>query len=355
MKNTEKEKQHFVPQFYLKMFSFENNKKEIGIFNKSNIFFKQNGKLKTQAFKKYFYGKDGFVEDFLGEIENHVSPILKKIIETEKLPERFSTEQVDILMFLLIMDSRNPISKNTFNNSTQLLKERIISKSGKDIRLVKEIEKYQKDDLAHTLQILSAQERIGYCIDLNFKLIKNETNTPFVISDNPFIKYNQFMEIRDYKHSNHNGYGTIGEKFILPLNEKYLLFFYDSNIYKLGNQREKTIVIDNEEEIDQFNLMQYLNANNLIFFNEKITKNYLIQLDEKAKKYNKPNEIHQEIVPDYNSINSEFIMLWTTDLKIDFSIKKLKLLDKSKYIKFDNRLVQLREKAKKYREFKKNN
>lgn len=355
---TDKENQHYVPKFYLRFFSFENNGKQIGIFNKDTGYYFRTAKLKTQGSKKYLYGKDGIVEDFLGDIENHLSPILKNIIETEELPKIFSVTQVDILTFLILMDLRNPVRKKQFAKSTELMKERILykSKNPKE-KIIQEIEEYQKENTSHQEQILKANKRVGYCIDLNFKLIKNETKTPFISSDNPLIKYNQFMELRKYKFGSHNGYGTVGEQFMFPLNEKYLLLFYDTNIYKVGNKKEKTVVLNEEKDIDQLNLMQFLNSTKILYFNENISEYYLNKLKNKATKYRKPNEVYLNVYPKETNGSSdeleELLFIGITDLKINLRLNKIKILGKANAIKFDNHVVQLRERVKEYREYKK--
>ena len=38
---TDKKNQHYVPKFYLRNFSFEDNKKQIGLFNLENEFYSQ--------------------------------------------------------------------------------------------------------------------------------------------------------------------------------------------------------------------------------------------------------------------------------------------------------------------------
>lgn len=354
---TDKENQHYVPKFYLRFFSFENNNKQIGIFNKDTGFYFKTAKLKTQGSKKYFYGKDGLVEDFLGDIENHLTPILKSIIDTEQLPEMFSVTQVDILMFLILMDLRNPVRKEQYAKSTELMKERILSKSkNPKEKIIQEIEEYQQKDTSHQRQILSANKSVPYCIDLNFKLLKNETKTPFITSDNPFIKYNQFMELRKYEFGSHNGYGTVGEQFMFPLNEKYLLLFYDTNIYKVGNKKEKTIILKEEKDIDQLNLMQYLNSTQILYFNENISEHYLNRLKNKATKYKNPNETYLKVYS--KEINGspdkfdELLFIGITDLKINLKLNKIKILGKANAIKFDNHVVQLRERVKEYREYK---
>jgi len=70
---TDKKNQHYVPKFYLRNFSFQNNKKQIGVFNIENEFYFLKAKLKTQGSKNFFYGSDGVIEDSLSLIEGELS------------------------------------------------------------------------------------------------------------------------------------------------------------------------------------------------------------------------------------------------------------------------------------------
>lgn len=354
---TDKENQHYVPKFYLRFFSFVKNDKQIGIFNKNTGHYFKTAKLKTQGSKKYLYGKDGQIEDFLGDIENFVTPILKKIIKTEQLPKMLSTTQVDILIFLLLMDLRNPVRKEQFTKSTELMKQHILSKSkASKNKIIEEIEESQRKDTSHQRQIVSVHQRVPYCMDLHYKLIKNETKTPFITSDNPFIKYNQFLEFRNYEYGSHNGYGIVGAQLVFPINDQYLLLFYDADIYKVGNKKEKVVILKDDKDIDQINLMQYLNSKQIIYFNENITEHYLNQLKTDAIKYKKPNETFLTVYSEDKNENSEkfdeLLFIGITDLKINLSLNKIRILRKAKLIKFDNHVTQLREKVKEYREYK---
>ena len=85
---TKKKNQHYIPKFYLKNFSFENNNKQVGLFNVNNQKFIQRAKLKTQGSKNFFYGSDGFIEDSLALIENTIAKTIKRIILSGKLPKK---------------------------------------------------------------------------------------------------------------------------------------------------------------------------------------------------------------------------------------------------------------------------
>lgn len=61
---TEKANQHFVPKFHFRNFSYKNNQKEIGIYNVKSKFYKSNVSIRHQGSKRFFYGKDGELEEF---------------------------------------------------------------------------------------------------------------------------------------------------------------------------------------------------------------------------------------------------------------------------------------------------
>jgi hypothetical protein len=72
---TEKANQHFVPKFYFRNFSFKQNKNEIGIFNINSTFFKSRVPIKHQGAKRFFYGKDGELEEFFCLTEKRTAPL----------------------------------------------------------------------------------------------------------------------------------------------------------------------------------------------------------------------------------------------------------------------------------------
>lgn len=354
MENTEKKNQHYIPKFLLRYFSYQDNQNQIGIYNKNSNYFKQDAKLKTQASKKFFYGKDGLIEDWLGEIESLVAPIFLKIKNEQILPKYMSTDQVDMLFFLILLDMRNPNRKAHFQNSTKLFKEHLLLKgTDKNSHIIKEIEDYEKKDESFQRMIIKSRSLISHCMDLKYKLIKTTSERPFITSDNPLVKYNQFLEKRKWQYGSHNGFGSLGAQWIIPLNTEYLLFFYDENIYKVGNKKENIVEIKEPKSIDQLNILQYLNATNNIFFNHKTGKDYVEYIASSASRYQKPNECYKEIfVPEKrDKENEEIIFLGITDLKINLSLEKVYMHSKSQRLKLDDKIVQLRPKVIEVRDY----
>ena len=161
------------------------------------------------------------------------------------------------------------------------------------------------------------------------------------------------MEKRKWKYGSHNGFGSLGAQWIIPLNAEYLLFFYDENIYKVGNRREKIVEISETKSIDQLNILQYLNSTNNIFFNHSTQKEYVEFIANLSTKYQKPNECYKEVyIPEKtDKENEELIFLGITDLKINLSLQKVNMHSKSQRLKLDDKIVQLRPKVIEVREY----
>lgn len=274
---------------------------------------------------------------------------------SKELPKKMSPTQVDMLFFLILLDLRNPIRVNQWTRGKELINERIISKNiaNKNSDLAKSLETIMTQENAVRMVVLNARGVIPYIMDLDYKLIKNVSKIPFIISDNPLVKYNQFLEKRKWNIGGHSGYSTIGLQIFLPINDSYLLVIYDSNVYKVGNRKETVVEIDDEHSINQLNLLQYLNCSETIFFNHKISKFYIEKLKNKAKNYQKANIPFSEffqVGDDNGNIreNEEAISIGATDLKINLNLQKINFHSKSIAIKLDNRAAQMRPKAEQF-------
>lgn len=76
--------------------------------------------------------------------------------------------------------------------------------------------------------------------DLKVKLLINTTVTPFITSDHPVIRYNQFLEMRRHPGGN-AGLAAKGLQVFLPLSPKHMLLFYDDWVYKVGGRSQEML------------------------------------------------------------------------------------------------------------------
>lgn len=340
--------QHFVPQFFQRYFSYENNGKTIGTFNVNNQIYIPSTSIRTQSYDNYLYGKSGDLETWLAELESKSAPIFRSMWENEKLPMYESINQLEMLHFLLILDLRNPIRFNNLGNYEEIIKKTKSSITGQNINedLVSVFQHLQTEQ-GKILLLTDAVKIVPDLIDLKYKLIKNITNIPFIISDNPLVIYNQFLEKRKWNLVSQRGYGSKGLQMFLPVNDNYMLVVYDTDVYKVGNKKSTVVEIDDVASINQLNILQFLNSNNTVSFNHRASEYYIRTIYEKSKNYKKANQAFVNVhkVFDNNGVVKaleEVVEVGVTDLKIKLQIQKITQLSKSNFIKLDDRLAQYR-------------
>ncbi len=354
--NTEKKNQHYIPKFYLRNFSYEFNGKQIGIFNINNSIFFPRAKIKTQGSGNFFYGHDGVVEDNLAQIEGILSPLIREITSVLKVPKQDGYSHLELLTFVALMDLRNPVFLNYIKDSRKLIAQRLIEVD-ETTNIDKLVPKVSHDD-AIKLALSSLPDIISNLSDLSYKLLINKTETPFITSDFPIIKYNQFLEKKKWKYGK-TGYGNTGLQMFVPLSPSVIIVFYDSMIYKVGFKKRAVCDITRPKDVEQLNMLQVLNCYNTVFFNESITEHYIRQLFEKSSKFTRANKTMIElgnlvevgdkklIVESEEKEEKNLIRLGTTDCDINLDINGLKIHSNSKKIKLSTSIAQVRPRPKK--------
>ncbi len=126
-------------------------------------------------------------------------------------------------------------------------------------------------------------------LDLEYVLLKNNTDTPFITSDNPVVLYNQLFEERNFNM------GTFltatGLQIFFPVTPKYYLFFYDKAVYWFTKIKNGLVNLDTKANIDVLNKLQCTNAYKTLYFNEFITTEYIEEIYTQVKKYRREKKI----------------------------------------------------------------
>ncbi|MCK9402874.1 MAG: DUF4238 domain-containing protein [Chitinophagaceae bacterium] len=337
---SEKEKQHFVPKFYLKKFSNQNDERSVGVFLKDKSIFIKCASIEGQSQKPYYYGDDGKIENILMEIEGPASRVFNKICENCAVVKTPVEDYFRILHFTVNLYLRNPVqsqallmSDNGFNNHFAKYESSPEIKSLLDNKLT------ATQSIIFSLAQSPKIARI--CLDLSCKLIINKTAAPFITSDNPAIKYNIIAD--RYKRIS-AGFTSYGLQMFLPLSPTLMLLFYDSKAYKVKEDEKDLIWITNNSEVSQLNLMQVLNCSNCLYFNQAISESEIISLINRSKKYPAPNEI---IPTEFGSYFFQAI----SELKINLSLTAIQPLIEQHFSLEGQLILPMRQHAKKMREF----
>ena len=339
---TEKERQHYVPKFHLRRFSHNGNLKQIGLYNSENKVFVQTAKLKTQAYNPFFYGKDGVIEDLLSDYEGYHANLLEKIISKNYIPQRNSVDHVELLRFLLLTQLRNPVSTEYMNKSFDNFSE-IMSKKSVEYKDVMSDKLTPEQSVAMSLSgMKTSLDLVG---DLHYKLIINETEIPFITSDNPLTKYNQFLEWKKHDRGT-TGFGNIGLQMFFAISPNKMIAVYDSWCYKYGSAKKSICITESKTDIEQLNILHFLNCNTTVYFNHQINRPTIENLFQRSSHFQKANVVVTKEFDFYEKgtkkENSSIIMNMTTDAKIKIDLTFVKFLDNAKFASVDNSMAQIR-------------
>jgi hypothetical protein len=141
-------------------------------------------------------------------------------------------------------------------------------------------------------------QMIPTCVDLEQKLLINNTGYAFVTSDNPAALYNMFFERMGRDEL---GTGCRGVLIFMPFSPELAIVLYDGKVYKIGNKRQPYAEITNKRDVGELNKLTAVNAFQTIFYNPKVTT-----VDELSRlaKYHKKYAVENQVV-EIKGVNSK--------------------------------------------------
>lgn len=260
--------QHFVPQCYLRPFGNQNSlrAKCISLFNLKSQEFITDAPIKNQCSKDYFYGKDLKIERYLHKFEGTYSNLLQKIL----LQPSYVLNEDDkkcILNFWFVQYIRTESHIKESLSSFQKFVDDIEIQEHIDSSILNQSE---------TMKIIMKNMGLGFQIlnDLTCILIKNNTNLPFITSDNPAILTNRYYFKKDLLKYFSFGLNSMGTLLILPISPEYCFLAYDKKTYSLPHT-SNILKVKKDSDIEFINQFQILNCNYNLYLNSVSSlKNY---------------------------------------------------------------------------------
>lgn len=263
--STENVYQHYVSQFYLKLFS--NNDKSIGMYRFKDRKYIQNASIKEICQRKFFYGEDQILERWYKDREGEWAEVIKKIIETEALPTNES-ELYDLLLLIYLSDIRTAYSADTFSDFQKKhidICANLYKKHGREFT-EKDAERFcQTWSAQHKRSVLNANKTLEIMNCLSLALIVNTSSRQFVTSDTPVTKYNKLFVERNY-HFNY-GYGQCGIQVFYPISPTLCILLYDRDVYNVNLTKGNIIKIPSVDQVKEINKLLIKNAKESVFFN----------------------------------------------------------------------------------------
>jgi len=339
----EKKKQHYVPQMYLRFFSIDNNNSQIGIYNLTKDLFIEKASLAGQAKENYFYGKDLTLENELGALEGSTTPYLRTIISSNKLPAKGSLDYETVLCFCVILSNR---TKDTAEQIKETADKFVDIFAGEDEETRADLETQRANMEKPAAMALSiTKERIHLAKDLKCKLIINNTATKFITSDNPVVKYNQFLEQRQFPGGT-VGIVSKGLQIYFPISPAHMLFYYDDWVYKVGDKAKDIIEINSEKDVDSLNFLQVMNCTEQLFFNHSVSKTCISRLVDRAKGrlLNEYTNVYKtDSYTDADGFVHDFYHSYNSNIQINLELSFIKQTKRGKNFILAPYSVQLRD------------
>lgn len=348
---TIKKKQHFVPRFYLKYFSNYQKNKHIGLYNFKTKLYLEEAELKNQAYRNFFYDIKGEIEDALGDIERLASEVINKISSSQELPKPNCGDFITIWAFTVLQSNRTLSSVNEIEEFEDKLMKAILVHRNEFTNDLNNIHFKMENPAAFNIKMAAQTMHVAF--DLGCKLIINETDIPFITSDHPVVKYNQFLERFKFPGA-YTGLATKGLQIFFPITPNLMLIFYDKKVYKCGPVHRLTIKTCSKEDIFFINLLQCLNCDKIIYFNNTIKPLEIDKLIEKSKHLRKGIK-DRMIIEEFkekdqlNTKNSSIFHSFKEDHKIKLKLSFIKETDHAKSYKLTGYAVELRDETLRYR------
>lgn len=138
-------------------------------------------------------------------------------------------------------------------------------------------------------------------------LIINNTNYDFIFSDNPIVFYNLIYRFKDHSFQWIQSPGLL---VFCPISPKQCILLFDPIYYNLECNKNNTIIIQNEEEINKINKLQFHNSLLNIYYGDGKSKSNVNKLSKDFfLKYSKEEELSQiKVVKNWNETNNSLVV-----------------------------------------------
>ena len=246
----------------------DKSKAAICVYNLDRKKLIKNAPIKNQCSKNYFYGEDLVLEKTLQPVEGRFAEIVRNLENTNYVLTE--EDQIFLKEFWLLQRTRTEgFSKSTAESAEQDIKTLL----SLDVKM--EIKKVVRRSMQ------SISESIHLVDDLKICILKNNTKTDFVTSDNPAVITNKWYFLNKKVHFRSFGIQSAGALFVLPLTPRLLMLAYDGDVYSIPKVKGYAS-IKKEYDVDAFNYLQLLNCQTNLFTKNPDSSRYLENLHNKV-------------------------------------------------------------------------
>lgn len=318
--------QHFIPQYYFRNFSKDDN--TICLFNLNNERFVQDAPIRGQCSENYFYGQDPSLEMIFSNLESEAQKKIMKIINQGTINSLSDEEKQHLKSHILFQRGRTKlmyeIELDLANRLLDTLKPSIYQEaveSGKDISW----EAIEGTKITSKGWNSLAISMLGGLLlfDLNMVLLINKTKADFIFSDNPVILHNSFFNYSINGCT--TGYTNTGLQIFYPITSKLMILLYDPSYYII---KRDDIKLNKAKDIHRINGLQILHCDKNLYFENISSKDKIYDRYKQLKNKRPHQKSEMEMVGSRPAGDDTYNpVMRTSTYNIKYNLEKLSFID----------------------------
>lgn len=179
------------------------------------------------------------------------------------------------------------------------------------------------------LAIATMLRQYHLIMDLDYRLLKAREGSDFITSDNPVVLYNQLLEFEAF--GSKTGLVSKGLQIFLPLSPKYMLMFFDRDVYSPSPRDRIVLTVPEVSDMTQLNGLQAASALENVYFVNTIRAN-IYSLVDRAKRFRRSTKTRVFLLPERKTAtgSSQIIGSSREDVRTQLDLTFLKIIKPAK-------------------------
>ena len=245
--------QHFVPQCYMRPFSINDDRRSIALYNFNSNRCIASASIRKQCARDYFYDRTGATDALLGGYEGKYSTIVRSICTGGDFDGEEGLKFLRCFSYLQYLRTEAMAKQQAFMLADMA---DFVFDNDPDGRewATADPTRIPRQSVASFISTMPYLSGLRDCI------VINQTNVPFITSDNPSVVANRFHVQKQGRK--YGGAGTVSSGFMLflPLSPRFLFASYDSGVYGVELEGRRTVSVRRVRDIDALNALQILKS-----------------------------------------------------------------------------------------------
>ena len=262
-----------------------------------------------QCARSFFYGRDGLMENALGDLEGAAAQAIRDLIRLGPGRPPFRQEDaVTLLVFIAAQHGRTPAAMAEQEAMYRGLVERGLASAITDPdERARGVEYLIRRDIS-ALRSTQMSVTIGSSLaDLADLLVVNDSAIHFVTSDIGVVFHNHWAQ--PVRGVGVLGFACSGLQMFLPLSPRHLLVKYDAAIYA---PPRSTVHVRAPESVHTVNRLQCAYAERHLYFaGNSETRASLVQLQRATPRAYRSKNVHVERLKQVDG--DEELVLWYSE------------------------------------------